>query len=303
MRKRTDGWTIRRAFRDAFGHLARAKTRHVVSFTVLVLSFLMAGLFLSLSNNLRQRARVLSRDVAVIIYLKGGTTEEERSAVEQQARVSPLVVSVRSVGPEEAAARFIEEFPELKDVLDNLGENPLPASIEATLRDPAAPEAPVVRLMNELRALPGVEDIQFNRRWADRIRALGRLSDVVGLFVGGLLVLVSIAVVSGAVRLNILGRREEIDMLHLVGATNGYIRSPFLLEGLILGAAGGAAAAGLVTLSAHLFPLYLGESLGALQDLIGFEPLTAAQFVGLVAGGGIAGLLGSLAALGRVFRD
>jgi len=297
------GRTIGRAFRDAFGHLGRAKTRHAVSFTVLVLSFLMAGLFLSLSNNLRARARTLSRDMAVIVYLKGAATPEERNAVEQRARLSPLVASIRSIGPEDAADRFIKEFPDLKDVLENLGGNPLPASIEATLNDATAPEAPVVRLIDEIRAMPGVEDIQFNRRWADRIRALGRLSDAVGLFIGGLLILISIAVVSGAIRLNILGRREEIDILHLVGATNGYIRSPFLLEGLILGAAGGATAAGLVSLAAHLFPLYLGQSLGALQDLIGFEPLTLVQFAGLVAGGGIAGLLGSLAALGRVFRS
>lgn len=297
------GGKVRRTFQDALGHLGRAKTRHAVSFAVLVLSFLMAGLFLSLSNNLRGRARDLSQDVAVIVYLKTSASPDERSGVEDMARLSPLIASVRTVSPEEAADRFLKEFPDLKDVLENLGANPLPASIEATLRDPSAPEAPVARLMDDIRALPGVEDIQFNRRWADRIRALGRLSDAVGLFIGGLLILISIAVVSGAIRLNILGRREEIDILHLVGATNGYIRSPFLLEGLILGAAGGAAAAGLVSLAAHLFPIYLGQSLGALQDLVGFEPLTLAQFGGLVAGGAAAGLVGSLAALARVFRS
>ena len=294
---------IRRAFGDALGHLGRAKTRHAVSFAVLILSFLMAGLFLSLSNNLRERAQSLSKDVAVVVYLKATAAAGEQNDVAERARRSPLIASVRTVAPADAAERFLKDFPELKDVFDNLGNNPLPASIEATLRDPAEPEAPVIRLMDEIRALPGVEDVQFNRRWADRIRALRRLSDAVGLFIGGLLILISVAVVSGAIRLNILGRRDEIVILHLVGASNGYIRSPFLLEGLILGAAGGAVALGLVTLAVHLFPLYLGQSLGALQDLIGFAPLTAAQGLGLIAGGGTAGLLGSLAALGRVFRS
>jgi len=291
------------AFRDAFGHLRRGKTRHAVSFAVLVLSFLMAGLFLSLSNNLRGRARALSKDIAVVVYLKSSTTAGEQRTIEDRTRRSPLVASIRTVTTEEAGARFLKEFPDLKDVLENLGRNPLPASIEAILRDPAAPEAPIARMIDDLRTLPGVEDVQFNRRWSDRIRALGRLSDAVGFLVGGLLVLISIAVVSGAIRLNILSRHQEIAILHLVGATNGYIRGPFLLEGFILGAAGGAAAAGLVSLAAHLFPLYLGHSLGALQDLIGFEPLSLLQTAGLVAGGGVAGLLGSLAALGRVFRS
>ena len=298
-----NGRKIGRAFRDAGGHLRRGKTRHAVSFAVLVLSFLMAGLFLSLSNNLRSRARILSRDVAVVVYLSPSATAAERRTIEDRVRLSPLVASVRTVTPEEAGDRFLKEFPDLRDVLENLGRNPLPASIEAILRDPAGPDAPIDRMIDGLRRLPGVEDVQFNRRWSDRVRALGRLSDAVGVVVGGLLILMSIAVVSGAIRLNILSRHEEISILHLVGATNGYIRGPFLLEGLILGVAGGTVAAGLVLLTAHLFPLYLGHSLGALQDLIGFEPLSLLQAAGLIAGGGLAGLLGSLAALGRVFRS
>ncbi|MCX6566278.1 MAG: permease-like cell division protein FtsX, partial [Candidatus Aminicenantes bacterium] len=200
------GRKIGRAVRDAFGHLRRGKTRHAVSFAVLVLSFLMAGLFLSLSNNLRGRARALSKDVAVVVYLKSSATADEQRTIKDRTRQSPLVASIQTVTAEEAGARFLKEFPDLKDVLDNLGRNPLPASIEATLRDPAAPEAPITRLINEVRTLPGVEDVQFNRRWSDRIRALGRLSDAVGFLVGGLLILISIAVVSGAIRLNILGR-------------------------------------------------------------------------------------------------
>lgn len=290
-------------FKDAIGHLRRAKTRHAVSFAVLVLSFLMAGLFLSLSNNLRERARALSKDVAVIVYFTPAASADEQQLAADRVRRSPLVASIRSVSPEEARTAFLKEFPDLDDIVENLGRNPLPASVEATLRDPAAPESSVAGLMNELRRIPGVEDVQFNRHWSDRIRALGRLSDAIGLLFGGLLTLISITVVSGAIRLNILNRKPEIDILHLVGASNSYIRGPFLLEGLILGAAGGGAAAGLVSLTARLFTLYLGQSLGAFQDLLGFEPLSLFQAAGLTAGGALAGLLGSLAALGRVFRS
>lgn len=289
--------------KDALGHLRRAKTRHAVSFAVLVLSFLMAGLFLSLSNNLRARARALSKDVAVVVYFSPSASAEEQRLVSDRVRRSPLVASTRSVTPEDARNAFLKEFTDLKDVVANLGRNPLPASVEATLRDPAAPEASVAGLMNELRGVPGVEDIQFNRHWSDRIRALGRLSDAIGFLFGGLLILISITVVSGAIRLNILNRRPEIDILHLVGASDSYVRGPFLVEGLLLGAAGGGAAAGLVSLSARLFTIYLGTSLGAFQDLLGFEPLSILQAIGLIAGGGLAGFLGSMAALGRVFRS
>ena len=290
-------------FRQAFGYLGRAKGRHAVSFAVLILSFLTAGLFLALSNNLRGRARELSKDAAVLVYLKAGASPEEIRRAGDQIRRSPLIASIQTIGPEEAVARFLREFPELKEILENLGRSPLPASIEATLGDPAAPEASIVRLMAEIRTNAGVEDVQFNRAWSDRIRSLGRLSDAVGVFAGGLLILISITVVSGAIRLNILGRQAEIDILRLVGATNGYIRGPFLLEGVILGISGALTAVGLVALAVELFPLYLGHSLGAFQDLLGFRPLTLFQTLGLVAAGGAAGLLGGMTALGRVLRS
>ena len=290
-------------FNDAVGHLRRAKTRHAVSLAVLILSFLMSGLFLSLSNNLRARARALSKDVAVVVYFSPSASDEQQRLTADRVRRSSLVASIRFISPQDASDAFLKEFPDLKDVVENLGRNPLPASIEATLRNPAAPETSVAGLVNELRGIPGVEDVQFNRHWSDRIRALGRLSDAIGFLFGGLLILISITVVSGAIRLNILNRRLEIDILHLVGASNSYIRGPFLVEGLILGAVGGGAAAGLVSLAARIFTLYLGRSLGAFQDLLGFEPLSILQTIGLIAGGGLAGLLGSLAALGKVFRS
>jgi cell division transport system permease protein len=270
------------AFRDAFGHLGRAKARHSVSLAVLILSFLMSGLFLSLSNNLRGRAQELFQDVAVVVYLKSDASADERRLVEERVRRSPLIASIRTVEPEEAKGRFLTEFPDLKEILENLGRNPLPVSLEATLCDPASPGGAIASFMNEIRTLGGVDEVRFNRAWSDRIRALGRLSDAVGLVVGGLLILVSIIVVSGAVRLNILGRRQEIDILRLVGATNGYIRIPFLLEGTILGVAGGLLAVALVALAVRLFPLYLGNSLGALQELLGFRALSILQALGRV---------------------
>ena len=255
-----------------------------------------------MSNNLRFRARELSKDLSVMFYLHKAVPDAERDLILEQIRQSPLVGAVRTISPEEASTKFAADFPDLKAILLNLNANPFPTSIEAALKDPAVPTASILQFIGEVKKNSAVEDVQFNREWADKIRSLGRLADAVGLFLGGILVLASFFIISNVIKLNVLARKNEIEILRLVGATNTFIRIPFLFEGILLGAAGGALSLLVVLFLTKLFPLYLGGSLGALQEIVGFRYLTLAQALGLVVGGGSVGFLGSLTSLSRFLR-
>jgi len=255
-----------------------------------------------MSNNLRFRARELSKDLTVVFYLHKAVPAAERDLVVEQIRRSPLVGAVRSVSPEDAASRFTADFPDLKSILLNLNANPFPASIEAALKDPVTPTENVVQFIAEVRKNAAIEDVQFNREWADKIGSLGRLAEAVGLFLGGILVLASFFIISNVIKLNVLARQNEIEILRLVGATNTFIRIPFLFEGVLMGVAGSALSLLVVLLLTKLFPIYLGSSLGALQEIVGFRYLTLGQALGLVLGGGSVGLLGGLTSLARFLR-
>ena len=294
--------TPRFLVREAFRNLWHFRARHAVSLAIVALAFVILGVFLSLSNNLGEKARSMARNLTVVFYLDPGVPAEERRAVEDGLRRSPLIAGVRSIEPAEASARFLADFPDLKEIVLNLGTNPFPASLEVSLADPATPTGAVLDLIAEVRRNPAVRDAQFNRDWADKVGSLGRLAAAVGFFFGGILVLAAFFIVSNVVKLIVFARRGEIEILRLVGATNAFIRVPFLLEGTLLGAAGGLLALGFVYLLIRLFPVTIGSSLGALRELVGFRFLTLGQAVGLVGGGGIVGFLGSLSSLARFLR-
>jgi cell division transport system permease protein len=293
---------LRQAGKEALRNIWRYRTRHLASLAVVILAFLCVGLFLALANNLRGRAAEYARDAAVVFYLRPGLPAAENDLVAQQVRSSPLVASARLVDAEESRTRFLARFPDLGPVVESLGRNPFPASVETALRDPAAPSAEVQSFIAEVRRNPAVEDAVFNREGADRIRALGRLAEAVGLVVGGLLILASVVIISGVVRLNVIARRDEVEILRLVGATNAYIRGPYLVEGAILGVLGSLTALALVALAGGLFPAAAGGALGPLGEIIGFRGLTAVQAGLLVASGAAAGLLGSASSLARLLK-
>jgi len=156
--------------------------------------------------------------------------------------------------------------------------------------------------MDGLRALPGVEDVQFNRDWVDKMRSLSRLAQAVGFFLGGILILASFFIISNVIRLNVFSRKNEVEILRLVGATNTFIRTPFIIEGVALGVLGSLLSLALVYGVIRAFPLYLGASLGALQEIVNFRFLTLGQSLALAAGGAVMGFLGSLSSLSRFLK-
>ncbi len=287
---------------ETANNLWQYKTRHFFSLTIICLSFLIVGLFLSISNNLRDRADDLSKNLVIVFYLQKNLTAAEQDLIEQQVRQSPLVAGVQVTSPAQASEKFLQDFPGLKDILMNLQANPFPASIEATLKDPKTPYDETLRFIGEMKKNAGVEDVQFNRDWAEKIQSLSRLAQAVGFFLGGILILASFIIISNVIKLNVFARKSEIEILRLVGATNTFIRIPFLLEGISLGMAGSLLSLLLLLVIVKIFPVYLGSSLGALQELISFRYLSFSQVVYLIAGGGFVGFLGSLSSLSRFLR-
>ena len=150
--------------------------------------------------------------------------------------------------------------------------------------------------------MDGSEDVQFNRDWVERMQSLSRLAKAIGFFLGGILALASFFIISNVIRLNVFAHKEEIEILRMVGGTNLFIRVPFLLEGIILGAMGALISLALLFLLVKFFPLYLGASLGALEEIINFRYLSLTQISILIAGGVTIGFLGSLSSLARFLK-
>ncbi|MEW5901769.1 MAG: permease-like cell division protein FtsX [Acidobacteriota bacterium] len=270
--------------------------------TIICLSFLIVGVFLSLSNNLQFVANELSANMVVVFFLSPDVSAKDLSLIEERVKTSPSVERVRYVSRAQALERFRNNFPELEEILKNLNVNPFPSSLEATLLQDARKSDDILGFIEEIRNIHGVEDVQFNREWVEKMQSLSRLARAVGFFLGGILILASFFIISNVIRLNVFARKGEIEILRLVGATNTFIRIPFLLEGITLGILGSVLSLGLLLVLIRLFPLYLGDSLGALQGIINFRYLSLPQSLSMLVGSALMGTLGSLTSLSRFLK-
>jgi cell division transport system permease protein len=293
---------MRYFLRDAQNNLWQYRARNFLSVTIICLSFLILGVFISLANNLRHIADQMSESMVVIFFLSPDVRAEDLRLIEQKIKSSPSVVKVVYVDRQQAWERFQKSFPELQEILKNLGTNPFPPSFEATLRKDSFQSDDILGFIEEIKNVAGVEDVQFNRDWVRKLQSLSRLARAVGFFLGGILILASFFIISNVIRLNVFARKSEIEILRLVGATNTFIRLPFLIEGIALGILGSLLSLGLLFILIKAFPLYLGHSLGALQDIVGFRYLSLSQSLSLIVGGAFMGALGSMSSLSRFLK-
>ncbi len=240
--------------------------------------------------------------MVVVFFLEKDIPQEQQTQIEESLKQSPLVQNVQYISSEQALERFKKNFPELQEILDNLRVNPFPSSFEIPLKERNLSPAETLAFIQEMRKMAGIEDIQFNKEWADKMQSLGRLTRAVGFFLGGILVLASFFIISNVIKLNVFSREKEIEILRLVGASNTFIRVPFLLEGMVLGILGALISLLLLFLLINLFPIYLGSSLGALKELINFRYLSLSQVLVLIAGGTFIGFVGSLSSLSRFLK-
>ncbi len=288
--------------KETLRNLWQYRIRNFFSITIICLSFLIFGVFLSLSNNFHFTAQQLSKNMMIIFFLEKNLPENQRNLVEEKLKESSLIEDVHFKSPDQALEEFQNNFPELRRIIENLRVNPFPSSFEATISEENFSSAETLAFIQEMREMKGVEDVQFNRDWVEKMRSLSRLAQAVGFFLGGILVLASFFIISNVIKLNVFARHEEIEILRLVGATNTFIRIPFLMEGMILGIFGGLVSLLLIFLLIKFFPLYLGVSLGVFSELINFRYLSLSQIIMLIAAGAFIGFSGSLSSLARFLK-
>jgi len=240
--------------------------------------------------------------MAVVLYLEKNLTRIEVSQIEEKLKRSSLVAKIQFISSTQALEKFQIKFPELQGIIENFKINPFPPSFETAIRKNSLSSDEIQNFIQEMRNMDGIEDVQFNWDWIEKMKSLSRLVKAVGFFLGGILILASFFIISNVIKLNVFARKEEMEILRLVGATNTFIKIPFLIEGIILGILGGLLSLILLFLLIKIFPFYLGTSLGVLQELINFRYLSLAQTAMLISGGAIIGFLGSFSSLARFLK-
>ena len=287
--------------REAASDLWRRRTVNVVSIAAIAASIYVVGLFILLTVNVGHLIASWAEENRMSVFISDSIAESERTRIERTIAGSPVVTGHEVVSKAQALERFRREFPDLADLALGLDENPLPASFEITLRSGEQAGGQAEDLATKLSSLEGVEGVRYDRAWVRRIRSLVGAVGLGGAFLGTILLSAAVITIYGVIRLNVQARRQEIEILRLVGATRGFIRGPFLVEGAFQGAAASILAVVMLAvtwLMLHTSRAVKGDML--LESLVGgFLPLWAPP--ALLAIGLAIGLVGSLLSVRRVF--
>ncbi len=236
---------MRLVLRETRLSFSRAPVLAALSVTTIAFALFVVGLVGLAALNLRETLGDVEERVEVVAYLTRGTPIEVITVALSDIQAFPGVESAVYVPEEEALAQVRREMPEFRDVFDDLATNPLPASIEVKLLPGYRDSENVAQVAQWLAGFRFADDILFGRDWIERLDRLKNIATVVGLVIGGAFAVASIIIIGTTVRMSVLHRSREISIMRLVGATDGFIRRPFLLDGLIKGALGGIAAIGL----------------------------------------------------------
>jgi len=288
-----------RALRYFFGEAAESLLRgwRAAAFSMLTIAagLFVLGFFLMVNSNLQRLVSRWSDAAELAVYLRDDATPEQSGAVNDLLSKSGLAEAVQSLSKDEARRAFANEFPDLAGASASLDHNPFPASFEVRLNSQAqgTPTA-VDNLVTALQGMGGVTDVRYDRRWLARLNAVIRVVRSVGLVIVTLLALASALTVASVVRLAAAARRDEIEIMQLVGAPVAYIRGPFIAEGLLQGGLGAVLAVLLLVGAFAALRARVGSALTEAVGLAGMSFVPVELLVLLVLGGMTLGSLGGL---------
>jgi cell division transport system permease protein len=277
------------AVREAFRAFERAPVLSALSVTTIAFSLFAFGLFGLVAINLRNALHLVEDRVEVRAFIAQGTPPEATSAAVGDVSVFPEVESVRLVTEAQALYRARAELGEFEDVFE---AGLLPASIEVRMRQGMRDPETVRRVARRLEMYDFVDDVRYGEEWVEKLYRLRNIATAAGLSLGITFALVAVIIIGSTIRMAVLARSREIHIMRLVGATDGFIRAPFLIEGLIKGTLGGILALLLTYISFEIVGRYVLQA-----TFFGF-PLALAG----IAGGALLGVLGSAASVGRHLR-
>ena len=287
---------LRYALEEAFTSLWRGRQAGLLSTLTIALALFVLGGFLVVTANLERLGAEWSNAAELSVYLRDDITASERSALEQVLAPGGLIGAHEYVSKSDALARFKQTFGDLAAAVDGVGGNPLPASLEVRLRPGPGVSARVDSLATIVRQMAGVADVRYDRQWLIRVLSAINVIRGVGFVLGSVLAIAAALTVANVIRLALYARRDELDIMSLVGAPQAYVRGPFIMEGVLQGGVGALVA--LVALGAAYFALrgrYL-QPLASALNMSSIHFLPGELCVLLVLGGMAVGCLGGLVA-------
>jgi cell division transport system permease protein len=291
-------YVMRRAFQNMKGNLFP----NLITIGIIVISMLIFSTFSLLAFNLTNFLKIWEDKIEILAYLKQGTPSSEVEPLLKKTRLLEGVEVVRYVSPFDAMTFMETKLGGQKNLLGGIQPTVLPPSFEIQLIKDYRNSTKIKEVVSQLKKIPQFEEIQYGQEWVETFSVLVHILRLTQWILGGLLLIAIVFITSNTLQLTISSRREEIEVMHWVGASPSFIRVPFYVEGLIQGLLGGVLAILFLFLLHQGFLLYIPPSM---QDWLARIPvlfLPPETIVWILLGGMVLGFFGSIVASMRVLK-
>jgi len=284
------------AFRLALQSILRERWIYLLSVLTIAAGLLFTTATALFVYNIDEATRRLPEKFSVILYLTDTASEEDRDIIMNTARKQAGVEKVIFIPKDQALKELKTMLKDSSFILEGLGENPLPDAVEIKLQTASFGPEPVKRLIESLQGVRGVQEIEYGDQFLSAIQALRTGMNRIGMTIVVIMTIGMLFVCYSTVKILFYRREREIETYKLLGATSRFIRTPFLLEGAIIGVAAGVASLAGILSFYYLLIVKLGETFPLLK-LLSFPP---ALSLALPISGLMIGMAGAVIALGRI---
>lgn len=277
--------------KEGYSGFKRAKLATAASVITISISLLLVGLFLIVSLNTSRIISLIENKVEIEAFLQEPITKNQINDIQKSILFTPGVDSVQFISKEEAALIFKQDFGE--DIYSVLDFNPLPPSFKISLKDHYKKTEHASRVVESIRSIKGVDEVAYRKELIDFLEKRTLLLNIIGLVVGIIFGVSAIFLVANTIRLAIYSKRKIIQTMKLVGATKWFIRTPFLLEGILQGILGGIFSA------IMLWVVIFFTSQWLTAELSEFLKIDFSLYLTLALMGGVLGFIGSIISVRR----
>lgn len=284
------------ALREAWGSLWRSGRSSGFAVLAITLAAVVLGAILLVSWNVDRLLTQWTTASEFSVFLRDDATSEQRGALEAAIDQSGVTAGREYVSKADALSRFRSQFADLASLTTDLGDNPFPASLEVRVRPDAEQNGRAGPLVKSLATMPGVADVRYDREWLSRVSSgLGAVR-AAGFALALLMALAAAVTVAAVVRLGLHARRDEIEIMKLVGSPVAFIRGPFIAEGFLQGGLGAVIAIVLLWAGFAVGRAWWGGDLSTMLDGAALQFLPARTVGLLIAGAMAVGAAGGFAA-------
>jgi len=272
-----------------------------VTVVTIALSILIAAAFALFFTNAGDVLNLWKKGIRVMVYLKSDTSAAGRLDTKYRLQQISGIVEAVYISKADAMARLKGQMAQHSALLDNLKTNPLPDAFEITV-DPALRNSTDLAFLSErIRTIETVAEVEYGQQWIQRFNSVVNLFSLAGYAIGALFFLATAFIVANTIRLVLYSRRDEIEIMRLVGATDWFIKMPFFMEGMIQGGAGTLIGLGALYLGFLSLTTHFGQD--AMSGLITLRFFPLGAFIAMVFGGMVIGWLGCWISLKQFMRS